>query len=392
MIKFDFKQTLQNFDTKKVNEAIKLYNSIKGSVFDKYINDGWVNNYINNEFTSVDIDKQIKKAVEIKDSSSILVVLCESTVSLALKSIIEPLKNSVADILFLGDSLSATNLFNVLDMIKDRTVYLYVISDDLSKPEIGANFRVLYQWLEKKYHHNLKEHIIVATKVDSQLAKISRLWDFTMLVYEDDFALEYISFHPISYIPLYVAGINYNDYINGARNIISIISEDEEEAFLDYVVIRWVALQEGIEVENVCTFEPKLESFCNWRSRLKGNDMIYHGSALYIRDLDNLKYYHNQFKNKLMETFINVIVPNIDIVVRPSQNFNDEQKYLDNIGFNQLNYLACDRIMNEHRADGMFINEVKCGTINAEILGAMSFFFIIAGLCVNEIIEKYDNK
>lgn len=41
---------------------------------------------------------------------------------------------------------------------------------------------------------------------------------------------------------------------------------------------------------------------------------------------------------------------------------------------------------------GMYINHIRCGILNTEVMGSLSIFFILAGLGVNELIEKYKQK
>lgn len=386
MIKFDFKNTIENFDKKRIEEAQDVYKNIRSVMLEKHIENGWINKYVMSDYNMDDMMEVVKKAKEIKDTASTLIILCSTTTMYSLKAVIDPLKNSVSEILFLGDSLSASNLFYVLDRIKDSSVYLYVISDDLKRPEIGSHFRVIFNWFRKKYITDIDDRIMIATREDSDLIEIANQLELVYTTYEEDFPLEYIAYHPVAYLPLFVAGIDIREIKRGANVMIRSFL-DNEEFFRDYVVIRWVALQEGIESENVCSFDPRLENFCIWRSKLKGNDMIYHGSALFIRDTDNFKYYHKEYKSKIMETMIDVTVPNIDIVVKPIDGVNDGLSYLDNMGFNQLNYAEYQKVIKQHENEGMNINEIKCGMMNCEVLGALSFFFILSGLGVNEIIE-----
>ncbi len=391
MIHYDFSDTLSKFRSDKIEKTYARIKEIKKEVFnDTFVKD-FLNDYIINYNNRGNIKDIMSKVNEIQGQRAALVVISDSTIIASLKSVIDPLTNNSTDIYYLGDSLSANSLFKVLDQIKDRDLYIYVITDSLLKPHIGAHFRILKQLLEKKYSNSeLYKHIIIATANKKEIISDEKLKDYFFIEFDKNIPIEYLCFTEVAYLPYYVAGVEVQKLFEGANKVLEDLEGGEFPEFEDYVTIRWLALQEGIEVENVCTFEPNLSSLCDWRSRLKGNDMLYHGHALYLRDLDNLKYYHDRYKNKIMETFINVRIPTVDIVIRPDKASSIELQKFDNISFNELNNIEFDKIVHQHRNEGMYINIIDCRRLSAVNLGTLLLYFILAGIFVDEFIRRYN--
>lgn len=391
MICFDFKGTIEALDKNKVEKTRELILEMKDELLKGAKEKDFVKKYIQEDNDSDMVIRILEKSAQVQKENAIFVILAQSTIGIALKSVISAIGGD-ADILFLGDSLSANSLFKVLDRLRNRSVYLYIIGDDVYKPEIGAHFRVIRQWIENVYGRKEAERrVIIATNKDSSLSEVAKSYEYMLIEYNNNFPEEYIAFHPVAYLPFFIAGVDLQEFQNGARESLAQL-EEKDSAIIDYSIIRWLVYQSGVEVESVCTFEPTLESFCEWRARLKGNDRIYHGYSLYLRDLDNLRYYHDEYKNKIMETFINVKVPTVDIVVKPDLQNKDKLQALDNISFNELNNIACKNVIDEHRDSGMLINEVQCHRINSLNMGALTFFFILAGLMVGKMIESDANE
>lgn len=389
MICFDFEKTVNSLPKDRVEEARKLAEKVKPVVMKEGLLYDLMRDCIDNSHDGAEYMRLKERATQIQKEDSVFIILAESTVGMALRAVLDPLGNGRPQMMFLGDSLSANSLFAVMNHLRNRSVYLYVIADDLKKPQIGAHFRVLRQWLENAYGRvDSAQRIIVASPEGSDLHELALEQEYLYQSYDRSFAKELIAFHPVAYLPLVVASIDLKEFFNGARSTIAELESETAGPLMDYVAIRWLAYQLGIEVESVCTFEPTLESFCSWRARLVGNDMIYHGYNLFLRDLDNLKHYHARYMNKMMETFINVTVPTIDIVVRPDPNFKDGLEQLDNISFNELNNIACDEIIHEHREKGIYVNEVQCRRLSAVNMGSLLFFFIAAGVLVLKMIEE----
>lgn len=393
MITFNFKSTLEQLNYEKINDAYKKFDEVKDYVMNESYMNEFIDKYINSIHDKDIFIPIIEKVSQIQKEKAVFIVLAESTVLSSLKAVIEPLNSGITDIYYLGDNLSANSMYKVLDSVKDRGIYLYIIADSMKKPEISAHFRVLKQFIDKKYSPSeSKKHIIIASPDSKENESNNKYSESLNVNYDKRLPLEFMAFSQIAFLPFYVAGIDIQKLYSGAKKVLDIIEDDDDNSIKDYVAIRWVALQEGIDVENICTCEPKLESFCEWRGRIPGNDMLYHSYSLYLRDLDNLKYYHNKYKNKIMETFINVNIPTVDIVIRPDQDINNDMAYLDNISFNELNNIACSNIIKEHREEGMYVNEISCRRLSVVNLGTLLFYFILSGFFVNSIILKYSGK
>ncbi|MDO5695885.1 MAG: hypothetical protein Q4P30_03905 [Eubacteriales bacterium] len=389
MICFDFEHSMRGMKAAKVRSSNAMAATIKEALLTKGSFRHFIDTYIERGFDAAEHVDLMNKVHQIQRAGGVFITLSPSTVGVALRAVLDPLGTNSPEMMFLGDSLSADSVYRVLEALHGRSTYLYVIADDLKVPEIGANFRVLRQWFEAQYGRaETEKRIFVASPPGSDLHRLAEVHHYDHYALDADFPKEYIAYHPVAYLPFLVAGVDLKEFFNGARMSMHELATETTNPLMDYVIIRWLAFQEGIEVESVCTFEPKLESFCEWRARLRGNDMIYHGHALFLRDLDSLKYYHARYKNKIMETFINVKVPTIDIVVRPDQSYEDGLGHLDNISFNELNNIACDEIIARHRAEGMMINEVQCRRLSAVNMGSLTFFFIAAGILVCAMIEK----
>ena len=180
-INFNYAKALDFFNKEEVS-ALQPYVEVAHDMIHNKTglgNDflGWVdlpNNYDKEEFA------RIKKAAEkIQADSDVLVVIGIGGSYLGARAAIESLshcfRNSLSkderkfpEVYFAGNNISPTYLMDLIDIIKDKDVSLNVISKSGTTTEPAIAFRVLKDFLEKKYRKEEAKKRIYATTDDNR--------------------------------------------------------------------------------------------------------------------------------------------------------------------------------------------------------------------------------
>lgn len=128
---------------------------------------GWINfpppNY-EDVLTSIQ-----QLADEIKSNAEVLVVIGVGGSFLGAKAVQEALspyfgvlKNGI-QVVYAGQNLSGAYIQHLLNSIKDKEIYLNIISKSGTTMEPSLAFRVFRQYMEQRYGSESKERIIVTT-------------------------------------------------------------------------------------------------------------------------------------------------------------------------------------------------------------------------------------
>ena len=133
---------------------------------------GWLDlptNYDKEEFSRIK-----KAAAKIRRDSDVLIVIGIGGSYLGARAVIEMLGHSFANtaskkvrkspiILFCGNSISATYLADMMDIIEGKNISLNIISKSGTTTEPAIAFRILRAYMENKYGKEEAKNRIYAT-------------------------------------------------------------------------------------------------------------------------------------------------------------------------------------------------------------------------------------
>lgn len=359
---------------------------------------GWLN-------LPVDYDKdefeRVKKAAKkIQSDSEVLVVLGIGGSYLGARAAIEflnnnfynmmdPEKRNAPQIFFAGNSLSASYLYDLLDIIGERDFSVNVISKSGTTLEPAIAFRIFKDELERKYGKEGARERIYAT-TDRARGALKNLADdegYEEFVIPDDVGGRFSVLTPVGLLPIAASGVDIDQLMKGAA--------DAHEAYTDpdlskndaykYATLRNILFRKGYNIELLENYEPSLMYFTEWWKQLMGESEgkdgkgIYPSSANFTTDLHSLGQYIQEGRRALMETVINVEKPNHDMNIPMDDKKNlDGLNYLKGKTMDYANKKACQGVVLAH-TDGDVPNMIINIPDQSEYtLGYLMYFFEVA--------------
>ena len=159
MIKFDFETYMSDkvkIDLEKKNKLIERLKTEDMA--------GFINNIISND--EMNLIKEHAKIV--RNNADVLLIIGIGGSYMGSYSIYEMFKNHFkkekSEIIYIGNDLSSKYLSEVLDYIKDKSIFVNVISKSGTTLEIRLIYQIIKNFMKDKYDDlELKERIIVTT-------------------------------------------------------------------------------------------------------------------------------------------------------------------------------------------------------------------------------------
>lgn len=366
MIKYDFTSYMKeinfsNYET-KIKEIKKNLESTKDLT-------EW---YDLKKCVSKEILDDLKEtSTNIKESCDVFIVIGAGGSVLGAKGVLDAFKpyfkRSCPEIIFLGTSLSATYLSELLIYLKNKDVIINVISKSGSTLETNLYFNYLYEELEKKYNQvELQKRIIITTDIeDGKLRDLVNKKGYKSFVIPKKIGGRYSTLTAVGLLPIAVAGIDLDELLQGAREL------DKEKAF-DYAIIRDVLYKKGKKVESLTIYEPKLLSFLEIIKQLlaetqgKSKLGLLPIASINTGDLHSLGQFYQAGDPILFETVI-TINKTKDIFIK------EYNKSLD-----EMNLLISRQVAKSHVKSTAYSNFIVMDELSPYNIGQLLYFFEIA--------------
>ena len=223
---------------------------------------GWLDlptNYDKEEFARIR-----KAAQKIRRDSDVLVVIGIGGSYLGARAVIELLGHSFANaaskkvrksplILFCGNSISATYLADMMDIIEGKDISLNIISKSGTTTEPAIAFRILRAYMENKYgKEGAKERIYATTdKARGALKGLADKEGYESFVVPDDVGGRFSVLTAVGLLPIAVAGIDIRELMKGARDASKAYKKlpSAENPCYQYAAVRNCLLRSGYTTE-----------------------------------------------------------------------------------------------------------------------------------------------
>lgn len=334
---------------------------------------GWLNlpeDYDKDEFA------RIKAAAsKIQKDSDVLVVIGIGGSYLGARAAIEFCKsknyNIVAKdtpkIFFVGNSLSPTEISEVLAICKDCDFSVNVISKSGTTTEPAVAFRLFKALLIEKYGKEEAAKRIYATtdKAKGTLKEMSDAEGYETFVVPDDVGGRYSVLTAVGLLPIAAAGIDIDALMQGAADAMKNY-ENGDVASNDcckYAAIRNILLRKGKNVEMMISYEPDYTMMNEWFKQLfgesegKDNKGIYPSSAIYSTDLHSLGQYVQEGQRQLFETVVVFGESKCDITIEEDEANSDGLNFIAGKTLSYVNRKAFEGTILAH-SDGNVPNVV----------------------------------
>ena len=350
MIKFDFSTYMDSKVEVDTNEKQKLLNKIYNSPMA-----GFYNNVISTD----EINKIKSVSQKIKENSNCLLVIGiggSFLGSYAISKIfLSNFKKSETEVIYIGNDLSSKYLNEVLSYIKDKEVFVNVISKSGTTLEVKLTYQIIKKELLKKYtNEEFRKRIIVTTNKDSgYLREEVKKYGYESFDWNDDIGGRYSLMTAAHLLPLSVMNLDIDELLDGYKKGLGLI----DDAYY-YAKLRINLFSKGKYIENFSVYNRELYYYTEWLKQLFGESEgkdgkgILPDSVCFSTDLHSLGQFVQEGKKVLFETNLYVEKPMIDLTFPNDEANEDGMNYLAGKSVDWANKMAAKGTLQAHEETG----------------------------------------
>ncbi|HSP47690.1 MAG TPA: glucose-6-phosphate isomerase [Clostridiaceae bacterium] len=358
---------------------------------------GWVNlpdEYDRQEFY------RIKQAAEkIRKDSDVLVVIGIGGSYLGAKAAIEMLTHSFYNLLpkekrnapqvfFLGQNLSGHYMNEVLEIIEGKDISVNVISKSGTTTEPAVAFRVMKDYMEKKYGKEEAAKRIYATtdKARGALKTLADAEGYETFVVPDNVGGRFTVLTAVGLLPIAAAGLDIDKMMDGATDAMHDYTSDvlaDNECY-QYAAARTALMNKGKVIEILVNYEPALQYFSEWWKQLFGESQgkdgkgIFPASVNFSTDLHSMGQYIQEGMRNIFETVITVEDPKSDFTIEKNEDNLDGLNFLAGNTMDFVNKNAFKGTLLAHLDGGVPNIVLNLHAMDEENFGYMVYFFELA--------------
>ena len=392
MIKLDLTNTIENISLESYKEKVKVVH--------KMINEktGAGNDFLGWTTWPTDYDKEefarIKEAAkEIRENYDVLVVAGIGGSYLGARCAIEALRGLYSDdkleIVYLGNTLSATYVAQVLKYLENKRFAINVISKSGTTTETSVAFRLLKELLIKKVGKEAANKAIYATtdKARGALKTEANVEGYKTFVIPDDIGGRYSVITAVGLLPIAAAGLDIDALMNGCLAAQKDFDNDDldNNVCYQYAIARNYFYTHGKAVELFVTYEPQLTQIGEWLKQLFGESEgkekkgLLPDSVTFSTDLHSLGQFIQEGTPLLFETIVRVENSALDVIVPHDDENLDGLNFLEGKKLSFVNEKAYEGTLRAHVDDGKVPNIViSVDEMNEYNLGYLFYFFMRA--------------
>ena len=381
------KESIESYQ-EKVNELHKVIFERTGAGNDFMGWVDWAETYDKAEFERI-----LEVAEKVKDKAEVLLVCGIGGSYLGARAAIEMIQGlysgNKTEVIFVGNTFSSTYIAQVLKHIQDKSVVLNVISKSGTTTETALAFRVLREFMEKKYgKEECKERIIATTdKARGTLKALADKEGYETFVIPDDIGGRYSVITPVGLVPLAIMGVDIKKIMAGLYDAYKELNTADlsKNPAYQYAVCRRILQNQGYDVEMFVAYEPQLAMLAEWWKQLLGESEgkdgkgILPDSANFSTDLHSLGQFIQEGKKVLFETILEVENPTEDLLIPTDAENSDQMNYLAGKSYDWVNKMACLGTIEAHEVTGGVPNLIiSIPDMKEYSFGYLCYFFFIA--------------
>ncbi len=401
MLKVDLKNLEGFMNAHEIEYLDPLVKAAHGMLHDKTGpgNDflGWVD--LPRDYDKEEFDRVKKAAEKIKSDSDVLIVIGIGGSYLGAKAAIEMMshtfyntlskdKRKTPEIYFLGQNISGDYLNDVLEIIEGKDVSVNVISKSGTTTEPAVAFRVMKDYLEKKYGKEEAAKRIYATtdKARGALKSLSNEEGYETFIVPDDVGGRFTVLTPVGLLPIACAGIDIDLMMQGAAKAREAYTSDsvKDNECYAYAAARTALYNRGKDIEILVNYEPQLTFFSEWWKQLFGESHgkdgkgLFPASVNFSTDLHSMGQYVQDGRRNIFETVINVEKMNSSFTIEANEDDLDGLNFLAGKTMDEVNKNAFKGTLLAHLDGGVPNIVLNLRDKREESFGYMVYFFELA--------------
>ena len=354
---------------------------------------GWVtlpSSVMESEYKAYDaVSELFKSEVEL------VVVIGIGGSYLGSKNVIEALSHSFITlkkqhnhplIIFAGQNISEDYHYELLEILKDRSFGIVVISKSGTTTEPAVSFRLIKSLLESKVGKAKAKDLIVAVTDEKKgaLRKLSAQEGYKTFVIPDDIGGRYSVLTPVGLLPIAIAGFDIRKLVDGAKAMETAtgknVSFENNQAAI-YAAARNALYNIGKQTEILASYNPKLIYLAEWWKQLYGESEgkegrgIFPASVTFTADLHSMGQYIQEGLRNIFETVVSVKHTNHNVVIPNDPDNLDTLNFLSGQHFDHVNKMAELGTMLAHVDGGVPNIHIEIPKIDEFHLGELMYFF-----------------
>ena len=334
------------------------------------------------------VDFLLEQAARVRADADAFVVVGIGGSNQAARAVVKALRPEGGPaILWAGNTISACETARLLKELDGfRSVYIDCIAKNFETLEPGISFRVLRHYLEQRYGQAEAAKRIFATGTPgSTLHQLCIDNGYTFLTFPERIGGRYSVGSDVGLFPMAVAGVDVRALVQGMRDMRDQLraAPAGENLALRYACLRKWMLEQGLSLEMLAFFEPRLDYFAKWWIQLFAESEGKDGTGLYpvvssnSEDLHSIGQFIQQGNPILFETFVTVRARDASVAL-PATDKKDYFDYLTGRDFWDINDTARRATMRAHSEGGIPCLELSIPAIDAHTLGELFYFFLFS--------------
>ena len=352
---------------------------------------GWVTlpeDYDKEEFS------RIKKAAEkIKNDTDVLIVIGIGGSYLGARAAIEFLKGpyynslrkDVPEIYFTGNSISGSDLADVLALCEGKRVSVNIISKSGTTTEPAIAFRVFRKLLEERYGEEEAAKRIYCTtdKARGTLKALADEKGYECFVVPDDVGGRFSVLTAVGLLPIAAAGADIDKLMSGAKaGMVKYNNADiSANPCYTYAALRNAFYRKGKSIELLVSYEPRFTMMAEWFKQLfgesegKDNKGLFPASVTFSTDLHSMGQFVQDGSRLMFETVVTFGESDKDVVIEEEANNGDGLNFLAGKNMSFVNRKAFEGTVLAHTDGGVPNLIINVDRADEENLGELIYFF-----------------
>ena len=354
---------------------------------------GWVN--LPSSISNSELSEIKRVADNLRAKAEVVVCIGIGGSYLGAKAVLEAMSNSFESlkkrhnnptIVFAGENISEDYTHELMDALKEYSIAAIVISKSGTTTEPAIAFRLLKAEIERRYGKAEAAQRIVAItdKARGALKTLATQEGYPTFVIEDNVGGRYSVLSPVGLLPLAVAGVDVEAFVEGALDMERLTGEQtpiEQNPAAQYAIVRNELYKAGKKIEILGSYEPKLQYIAEWWKQLygesEGKDLkgIFPASVTLTADLHSMGQYIQEGERTLFETIISVKNSKYEVKVESDEADLDGLNFLTGKRLSEINKMAELGVRLAHIDGGVPNLLIEIDRIDERTIGQLLYFF-----------------
>ncbi len=352
---------------------------------------GWISlpfDYNKEEFA------RIKAAAKkIQADTDVLIVIGIGGSYLGARAAIEFLKGpyfnnlreNAPEIYFSGNSISGSNLSDLLKICEGKRVSVNIISKSGTTTEPAVAFRVFRKLLEERYGEEEAARRIYCTtdKARGTLKALADQKGYECFVVPDDVGGRFSVLTAVGLLPIAAAGCDIDALMLGAQGAARDYDIDdlEQNDCYKYAALRNAFYRKGKAIEMLVSYEPRFTMMAEWFKQLYGesegkdNKGLFPASVTFSTDLHSMGQYVQDGARILFETVVTIADNGSDVIIEEEAENGDGLNFLAGKPMSFVNEKAFEGTVLAHTDGGVPNLVITLDKADEENLGRLIYFF-----------------